>query len=87
MSGLHVFVVSDGDSLREQALWGCPHDVHHLPAYCRVSAGVDGGNAWRTGARTACHRPRSSAARSASILTSIIGLQTLWGTSCLCAST
>jgi hypothetical protein len=45
MSGLHVFVVSDGDSLREQALWGCPHDVHHLPAYCRVSARVDGGNA------------------------------------------
>ena len=51
MSGPQVFVESDGDPRREQAMEGCTHDVHHLPAYCRVSVRVDGGNAWRTGAR------------------------------------
>jgi carbamoyl-phosphate synthase large subunit len=45
MSGPQVFVVADGDARWEQALENCPHDVYHLPAYCRVSARVDGGHA------------------------------------------
>jgi hypothetical protein len=45
MSGPQVFVVSDGDSVWDQALECCANDIYHLPAYCRVSARADGGNA------------------------------------------
>jgi hypothetical protein len=41
MSGPRVFVVSDGDSLLEQAL----EAAHMMYTTCRVSARVDGGNA------------------------------------------
>jgi hypothetical protein len=41
MSGRQVFVVSDGDSLLEQAL----EAAHMMYTTCRVSARVDGGNA------------------------------------------